>query len=738
LVIVYRQEPEFVPTAVPDSLTVLSGNQTASLVYLTALGGFTQSLTMTVGGLPPFATAQWQANHVTPTASTLLTVTTPPDTPGGIYTLTLTGTARSQVHATTVKLQVQHPDFALDVTPSSRAVTAGQSATYTAFLTATDGFTRSVALSVGGLPANTTAAWQTNPLTPTTRTTLTLSTTAETPEGSYPLVVTGTAGSLVHTATVTLHVFRPGTLDFALDVVPPARTVTASQSTTYTALLDATGEFTRGVRLDVGGLPPLATVAWAANPVTPTASTILTVNTTVETPAGSYTLFVTGTASSLIHTATVTLHVSVPLTPDFALAIVPSSRVVTAGQSTTYTAFLTATDGFTRGVRMDVGDLPAHTFAAWQANPVTPTAHTALVVTTTDETPAGVYTLLVTGTSNGTLHSVTTVLSVTQAIITHTVYLPVVLRDYAPQTALAPATVSRAALFIGIADYEHMEPITGTRAGVPGNKLGYSGDDAVNMDALYLTRGTLDSSNTALLLESQATKATIHAAIVNWLDPIEDENTTIVIFFSGHGMYGPDDNGDENDPYDEFIVPYEIEWDEIQERWRHEMAIRDDELEQWLSVLESRRIVIILDSCFSGGMIQASYNQLARGVGQKPPAAQAMTAAQWRDGFVQDIRGPGRIVLAASAEDQSSWEFGELGDGAFTYYLLEAMTTPSADTSSNGWVSAEEAFAYAAGRVDNYVWTKTNTHQNPQMSDGVSGQVDLVQLGAAIGSCPAW
>ena len=120
------------------------------------------------------------------------------------------------------------------------------------------------------------------------------------------------------------------------------------------------------------------------------------------------------------------------------------------------------------------------------------------------------------------------------------------------------------------------------------------------------------------------------------------------------------------------------------------------------------------------------------------PAAQAMTAAQWRDGFVRDIQGPGRIVLAASREDQSSWEFGALRDGVFTYYMLQAMTTSSADANGNGWVSAEEAFDYADGRVDSYVWANTSTHQNPVMSDGVTGQVDLVQLGASVGSCPAW
>jgi uncharacterized caspase-like protein len=145
-------------------------------------------------------------------------------------------------------------------------------------------------------------------------------------------------------------------------------------------------------------------------------------------------------------------------------------------------------------------------------------------------------------------------------------------------------------------------------------------------------------------------------------------------------MYAPDDNGDESDLRDEFIVPHEIEWDSVELRWLHEMAIRDDELDRWLSVLESRQIVILVDSCFSGGQIETT-GDATRGLAWQPDAQGEMTAAQWRDGFTQDVQGPGRIVVTASTEDQGSWEFGELQNGVFSYFLLEALRTPGADTS---------------------------------------------------------
>jgi len=308
-----------------------------------------------------------------------------------------------------------------------------------------------------------------------------------------------------------------------------------------------------------------------------------------------------------------------------------------------------------------------------------------------------------------------------------------------PGISATGSSVARIALIIGVADYEHMAPAAGARAGAPGYDPTYPVADAYDTGDILLTSGAIGAANSTLLLDAQATKAAIHAAIVNWLAPLEDENTVVVISFSGHGMYAPDDNGDENDAYDEFLVPYEIEWHPA-EGWLYQMAISDDELESWLSVLESQHIAILIDSCFSGGIIEISSQELdqTRGLSWQPASQSQVTAGQWQDGFVQDIQGTGRVVLTASAEDQPSWEFGELQNGAFTYYLIQALRSPGADKNGNGWVSAQEAYAYLVEEVDDYVYTKTGSHQNPQISDGVSGEVDLAQLGQAVEPCPPW
>ena len=85
-------------------------------------------------------------------------------------------------------------------------------------VSAVNGFTGRVSLSLGGLPANASASWSPNPVTFTSggailrSSTLTIRTTAATPPGTYTLTITGTAtanggaGTVVRRTTFTLTV----------------------------------------------------------------------------------------------------------------------------------------------------------------------------------------------------------------------------------------------------------------------------------------------------------------------------------------------------------------------------------------------------------------------------------------------------------------------------------------------------------------------------------------------------
>ena len=103
------------------------------------------------------------------------------------------------------------PDFTFTATPASASVAQGaNSATYTVSAAALNGFSGSITLAASGLPTGATASFCSPTITTGSNCSLIITTSASTPIGSSTLTITGTSGSLVHTATVTFTVTPTG------------------------------------------------------------------------------------------------------------------------------------------------------------------------------------------------------------------------------------------------------------------------------------------------------------------------------------------------------------------------------------------------------------------------------------------------------------------------------------------------------------------------------------------------
>jgi plastocyanin len=86
--------------------------------------------------------------------------------------------------------------------------------------------------------------------------------------------------------------------------------------------------------------------------------------------------------------------------PDFAIAARPVTQMITRGHGVSYTVAVTAVNGFTQAVTLDVGGVPASATVSWATNPLTPTANTTLIITPSMSGPTGTFTLIITGTSD--------------------------------------------------------------------------------------------------------------------------------------------------------------------------------------------------------------------------------------------------------------------------------------------------------------------------------------------------
>ena len=225
--------PGSVPT--PNTVTVTAISQASSSVSasatvtvapapiiisvapmkVTVQVGLTQQFTSTVQNTNNTAVT-WQVNGVTGGNGTVGTISTTGlySAPGSVpspntVTVTAVSQANSSVSASATITVAPLPDFTLSAAPGSFSVNPGGAATYTVSVGPLNGFTGSVSLSASGLPSGATASFSPASVSGSGSSTLTVTTTTGTAIGSSTLTITGiteVAGSVVHTATVTLTV----------------------------------------------------------------------------------------------------------------------------------------------------------------------------------------------------------------------------------------------------------------------------------------------------------------------------------------------------------------------------------------------------------------------------------------------------------------------------------------------------------------------------------------------------
>ncbi|HEY1936690.1 MAG TPA: protease pro-enzyme activation domain-containing protein [Candidatus Angelobacter sp.] len=319
------------------------------------------------------------------------------------------------------------PDFALAASPTSQSVIQGNSATYSAVVTALNNYTGNISFSVAGLPAGATLTPPPPAVTNSGSSPITILTNngATTPVGSYPLTITATDGVLVHTAAVTLIV-KSNAPDFTFSASPASQSVVQGSSVAYSAVITAVNNYTGTINFSVAGLPAGATLTPPPPAVINSGSSTITIltNNGATTPVGVYPLTITATDGVLVHTAAVTLSVTGPA--DFTLSATPASQTVTAGVNAGYQINVGSVGGFNGLVSFSAS------IASTNPNPpvgailpvasINPTSLTgsgvaALTVTTGTTTTADTYLVTVTGTAaNGTLVHSTSVTLVVNAI----------------------------------------------------------------------------------------------------------------------------------------------------------------------------------------------------------------------------------------------------------------------------------------------------------------------------------
>lgn len=207
--------PDFTLTVSPNAQSVDQGSQSGStMATVTALNGFTNNVTVTFSGLPAGVTASPSTLTLAPGAPQAFVFNADPSAVPGTTTITLTGTDGTVTRAATLDLTVTvpapPPDFALTLTPNAQTITQGfTGAPISVAVTALNGFSSDVTVTLTGLPTGVTANPSTLTITPGTPQSIALSVLASTVAGAYTVSFTGRSGSVNHAADLSLTVTAP-------------------------------------------------------------------------------------------------------------------------------------------------------------------------------------------------------------------------------------------------------------------------------------------------------------------------------------------------------------------------------------------------------------------------------------------------------------------------------------------------------------------------------------------------
>jgi hypothetical protein len=256
------------------------------------------------------------------------------------------------------------------------------------------------------------------------------------------------------------------------------------------------------------------------------------------------------------------------------------------------------------------------------------------------------------------------------------------------------------ALLIGISDYQDPN--------IP--DLEYTKNDVILLGAALVGHLGFAADRVIPLIDQAASKQNIEHEI-NRIGEYAEADDVVLIYFSGHGSYGSDLDGDEKDGTDEYILPWDTVYGKLY------TAISDDIFGYWVRRIRSQKILLLFDSCYSGGAAKGTKGfQMMKGT----------TKALPRDSVVADVSRDGVAVLTASKADQFAQESEHLagGHGVFTYFLSKALSG-SADFNQDSVISISELYKSVYQDITQWTFREEKPLQSPTMANRIRSEFKL-------------
>jgi len=261
----------------------------------------------------------------------------------------------------------------------------------------------------------------------------------------------------------------------------------------------------------------------------------------------------------------------------------------------------------------------------------------------------------------------------------------------------------------------------------PNAKLNYCDNDADSVTSMLIESGWTVRKK----VNSSATKIELLDDL-QWAEANATADTPFFFYFSGHGgqsVTAADSEGYGKDQYNEWIFMHDaIDGGSVY----LSKAVYDDELRELIAEIPSRNKTVVIDACNSGGFIGdgAEIDGIPPNLYYGWEGFSALGAAfRMYINFPSsgDLNPRDAVVMAASGEQEFSYESSTLGHGVFTYFFLESMTR--GDENHDGWITISESYNYTKRELDQY-WNAQYAAQYEFLPHISGGPVDYVLLQA--------
>ncbi len=190
-----------------------------------------------------------------------------------------------------------------------------------------------------------------------------------------------------------------------------------------------------------------------------------------------------------------------------------------------------------------------------------------------------------------------------------------------------------------------------------------------------------------LLYDNARDKAATLANIRNhlsWLAQAAnaDGDATAIFYFSGHGERIEIDG-----QVSYYLYPYDCNADDLEGT-----ALKGTELSQLLHAIRAPRLLVILDSCYSGGIDAIKGPRRGRALLKGEPH---------EDDYRQLAQGQGRVIIASSRPSETSRALPDLNNSLLTHYLVEGLQG-KAHSQGDGLLRVNDVYNYASAQVSQH------------------------------------